>query len=167
MREPVYHGGVEPDDSEKLLHLIAVFTLGQDHLVDFQGLADDTAGALPGVEGRIGVLEDKRHLGADFPQFLFREGGDIIAFKEDFALGRPVEAEDTAADGGLAAAAFAHQPQGLIAVHFKGDAVDCLDVGDFPAQEAAGHGEVHFQVLYVQYVFTALMVHFTFSLVSA
>ena len=114
MGKTVSHGRVEADDAEKLLHPVLEFPSWSSHLVDFQRFADDAAGALAGVEGGIRVLEDEGDVFADVPQFLFGEGGNVFALEYDFAGGGVVKPEDAAADGGLAAAALAHEAQGFI-----------------------------------------------------
>jgi hypothetical protein len=68
-----------------------------------------------------------------FPQFFFREGGDIIAMEADHALGRAVEAEDAAANGGFTTAALSYEAEGFILLQFEGHAVDGFDIGDMAA----------------------------------
>src|SRR3970282_1582158 len=63
-----------------------------------------------------------------------------------------VEHSYDAAQGGLAAAAFAHQPQRLAALDLEADAVDGLNVGDLALEDdAGGDGEVHLDVVDTDY----------------
>ena len=70
--EAVGHRGVEADDAEELLDASSLCASPvHDQVVDAQGLADDAAGALAGVERGVGVLEDEAHVAADGPQICF------------------------------------------------------------------------------------------------
>jgi len=143
VREAAGHRGIEADDAEELFHPVLIFAPGQYHAVDFQRLTDDAAGALPGVKGGIGVLKDEGDIFTDGPQFLFREGGDISALEHNFTAGGTIEAEDAAADGSLAAAAFADKPQRLIPHELEGNAIDGFNIGDFTPKQAPHYGEIH------------------------
>ena len=90
-----------------------------------QALGHDVVhlGAL--VQRGHGVLEDHLDLLGDF--FVQLPGNlsvDFFALVDDFAVGHGVDADDGAADGGLAGAGLTHQAEGLALVDVKGDAVD-------------------------------------------
>jgi hypothetical protein len=51
----------------------------------------------------------------------------------DHALGRAVEAEDAAANGGFTTAALSYEAEGFILLQFEGHAVDGFDIGDMAA----------------------------------
>ena len=95
------------------LSVAAVNALGHDvaHL-----------GAL--VQRRHGILKD--HLNLARQRAVERFGNlsaDALAAVQDFALGGLTHADDGAADGGLSAAAFAHETEGLAAVNVKAHVV--------------------------------------------
>ena len=64
---------------------------------------------------------------------------DLLAVKRHRTGGGGVDADDGAADGGLAGAGFAHQPERLALKDVEGDAVDG---GEGMAAGAEAHGEV-------------------------
>src|SRR5690606_10155877 len=70
-------------------------------------LADDVADPLPRVERRLRVLEDYLEARAQRPQRLFRQARYVLALEQDAPAGRPVEAQQGAAERGLAGARFA------------------------------------------------------------
>src|SRR5216683_7469451 len=64
--------------------------------------------------------------------------------------GRLDQAQDGSAGRGLAAAALAHQPQGLADPDGEADAVDRIDLADRAAQHALAHREVLLEILDLQ-----------------
>ena len=88
----------------------------------------------PRVEGGEGVLED--HLGpaAEGKQILRRQARHILAREAHLAARGRGEAQDGAAQRALAAAALAHQAEGIALLDGEADAVDRAD----DARRAAG-----------------------------
>src|ERR1700738_1355503 len=75
---------------------------------------------------------------------------EVVAPPLDRSRGRLDQAQDGAAGRGLAAAALAHQPQGLADPDGEADAVDRIDLADRSAQHALAHREVLLEVLDLQ-----------------
>src|ERR1700679_3053169 len=72
---------------------------------------------------------------------------NVAAFETDGSAGRLDQPQDQPRGGGLAAAGFADQCQGLTAVQNKGNTVDGADSGFRAAkQDAVPHGEVTRQI---------------------
>src|SRR5262249_24596001 len=69
---------------------------------------------------------------------------------KDLAAGRIDGAQDAARGGGLAAARFAHQPQGLALVQGEIDAVDGADMAGDALEEALGDREEFLQAAHFQ-----------------
>ena len=99
------------------------------------------------VERGIRVLEDDLHVLAARPQLGVREAHQIRAVEQHLPAGRLDEPEDALADGGLAAARFAHQPQRAPGRDRERDAVHRHDARDHPLEQAAVNGKVDLQVL--------------------
>ena len=120
-------------------------------VVDDDGLADDAPHGHARVQGGVGVLEDDLHAAAHAADVAAPHLGEVLPLEDDVAGGGLVEHQHTAADGGLAAAALAHQAQGLAPADEEGDLVDGLDVGDLALKDdAGGYREVHLEVAHVQ-----------------
>src|SRR5699024_6736580 len=84
-----------------------------EQLVLLDGLADEPHDALPGVQGGEGILEDHLHLRAHGAHTAAAVIGDVRAVEDDLTCGGLQKLENGAAGGGLAAAALAHDAQGL------------------------------------------------------
>ena len=81
--------------------------------MDDVGFLEGLADSHPGIQGGIGVLEDDLQLP---PQFLQAMGGkrkEVLPGEPDPAPGSGEEGQEQAAQGGLAAAGFSHQPEGF------------------------------------------------------
>src|SRR5216684_8029689 len=86
----------------------------------------DVADAPARIEAGKGILKDHLHAPADL--VLARGGiGDIHPVELDAAARRPIESDDDAGDGRLAAAGFADEREGLAAAYREADAVDGLE----------------------------------------
>ena len=113
---------------QNFLHLLLPLGAGGIHMVDVQPLGDDVTHLFAGVEGRHGVLENHLHLGA---QMLALAAGqpaaDVLPVKQDGTPGGVVQADDAAADGGLAGAGFAHKAVGLAGINLKAPFFHRLD----------------------------------------
>ena len=108
-----------------------------------QALAHDIAhlGAL--IQRGLRVLKDHLDLFDDlFVQLAGNFAVDLLAFIKDVTAGGGQDAQDGPADGGLAAAAFAHKAEGLALINFKAGVLHGM-IG--AAAGAVGHVQVvHF-----------------------
>jgi len=93
-------------------------------------LGDDVADFHARIERAVGVLEDHLDAPAQRAQFLGPQAREVVAVVDDFAGSRPLEQQDAAAGGGLAAAALADKSEGLATPQGEIDAVDRLDLAD-------------------------------------
>ena len=119
--------------------------------MDEHGLGKHGADGHAGVEAADGVLEDNLHRAAETAEVAGRELEDVGALEEDLAIDDDAalgfdEAEESAADGGFAAAGFADEAEGFAGGDVKGDVFDSLDVADDVAEDAAADGEVGAEV---------------------
>ena len=123
-------GGVIPGQAhlvQDVVHPVKLL-LFVGHAVDLQPLGNDLLDGHPGVQGGNGILEDHLHIPRQVPLVLLAHpAGNAPAVEVDLAAGGVVQADDGAARGGLAAAAFAHQAEGLPPVHLEGHVVHRLD----------------------------------------
>src|SRR5437899_8020371 len=73
----------------------------------------------------------------------FAGGGveQVVAAVGDGAGGGGDETKDGSADGGFAAAGFAHEAEGFAFVNGEGDIIDGLNVADGSAEDAVADGE--------------------------
>ena len=119
--------------------------------IRFQGqaLADDLLHRHARAEAAIGVLEHHLHLLAPWAHLLMVKWVEGLALEADAAAGVE-QAQDRLAQGGLARAGLADDPQGLAALHAEADAVHCMQVGLAPKQSAT-EGEFHAQVIHLQH----------------
>src|SRR5215211_6900732 len=92
---------------------------------------------MPRVQRRVRVLEDHLHPASERPELLLVELRDVLAVEDDPPGRRRVQPQDRAADGGLAAAGLADEPERLAAVDGQRDTVDSLDVSDVPVEHEA------------------------------
>ena len=91
---------------------------------DLQALAHDLLDGHTGVQGFDGVLEDHGDvIGEILAQVLVHLAGDVPAVEIHLAGGGVVQADDGTAGGGLAAAGFAHQAEGLSGADAEADVV--------------------------------------------
>ena len=138
--------GFEADAFEQPAHAVALLLPARD-AVDGERLADDRAGGHSRVERGVGVLENDLHVPPLPPQFVRREFEKVPAPERDLPAGRLDQAQDATAGGGLAAAAFADQAEGVLAAQGERDSVHGLDPALHAAEEALADGEVLFQAL--------------------
>ena len=112
---------------QNFLHLFAALFAGLVHVVDVQTLADDILHLLAGVQGRHGVLKDHLHLGAQrIVLHAAQPAADILPIKGDLSGSGVIQADDAAANGGLAGAGLAHDGHELAFFDFHGDVVCSL-----------------------------------------
>ena len=107
-------------------HLIPLLAaLGQAVVV--YALGHDIHHLHPGIQGGVGILE--HHL-RPAGELLVNGGGLLavhhMAVKDHMAVGGGIEANDGAAQGGLAAARLTHQAQGLTLVDVEGHVIHGL-----------------------------------------
>ena len=74
--------GLEPDVSQKSFDPIMPFP-GFGQVVNPQRLSDDLPDAQPGIERRVGILEDHLHLGPEMDHLGPIHIRNILAFEED------------------------------------------------------------------------------------
>ena len=118
--------GLEADGLEHLHH--AFLAPGAPSLaVDLQGLGDDGADRQARVERSERVLEHQRDRAPHRFQPAPGKTAEVAALEADGAGVGPVKLGHGARAGGLAAAAFTDQRQGLAAIEGEADAVDGMD----------------------------------------
>ena len=117
VREAAGELGQQSHLLEGLLDLVLPIVLVLVQMVVDETFGHDVVHLGPLVQGGHGVLEDHLHgadhLGVHLPADL---AADPLALEEHLAAGDGVDAHDGTADGGLAAAALAHQGEGLALV---------------------------------------------------
>ena len=119
--------------------------------VDADRLRDDATDRHPGVQRRVGVLEDDLRLPPERQEPPGWQRRDVLVFEEDAPAGRLDGAQDEATGGRLAAAALADEPQRLPRGDREADAVDraddALSSGQDAGQETVAEGKVLREVL--------------------
>ena len=120
------------------------FDLRLGHLLQPHRLGDDAGDGHPGVQRGVGVLEDHLHFAPPGLNGLFVQRRDVGAPVEDLPPGGPVQPHQRPPDGGLAAAGFAHQAEGLAGVQLEGHVVHGLQL-PAPPEQVVAHGEIHLQ----------------------
>ena len=123
--------------------------LGDDP-VDAQGLGDDLADGHPRVERAVRILEDDLDPPPHRPQLDLSELRQVAALEDHLAAGRPLELEDAAARGRLAAAGLTHEPEGLAPANGEADAVHRLDHAGRAAEQAAADLEMLDEIAHLE-----------------
>jgi hypothetical protein len=95
--------------------------------VDVECFADDTFDGQARVERAGGVLEDHLKVASLLAEGAATDGEEVKAMESDLATGWFDEPDERAAQGGFAAATFAHQPEGFAGRHVQVYAIDGLD----------------------------------------
>ena len=111
----------------------------------------DVAHPHAGVEAAVGIL--KHHLHAP-PQRAQGGRGHVVdarAVQDHLAAGQPEQPQHRLADGGFAAARFAHQRQRLALRDVEGHAIHRIDIAGGAAEEAAAQREVLLEVVDLKY----------------
>jgi len=119
----------------------------RDQMVNPQRLADDFPHPEPGIQGRVGVLEDHLHLGAETDHLSGVELADVRPLEENLPGGGLVQPQKAPADGGFAAPRFPHQPEGFPPADGEADPVHGVDITDGPSQKTLANGEMLFESL--------------------
>ena len=104
-----------------------------------QGLPDHLIHGVAGIQGGIGILENDLHPFPNLPKLPSLQIGDILPVQQDLSVGGVVEPDHGSAQGGLAAAGFAHHAHGLALLDPHGDIVHRV-------VDACGHVEVFLQI---------------------
>src|SRR5690606_12564189 len=120
--------GLQAHQLQRLPHLL--LAPGPGGAVGPQPPGDRGAGRGPGVERRVGVLEDDLHLPAQGGELATAGPADVDAVEEHGALVGREQAEEQAAERRLAAARLPHQPEDLAGEDVEVDAVDGPYVAD-------------------------------------
>ena len=140
-------------DIEQFAHPLAPLG-GVRHAVDQQRLADQIADHHARVERGEGILKHHLQMAAErFQPFAAQRcqiGCLAVEREVDLARTGVERAHDAARHGGFAAAAFAHQRQGLSAFHREADIVDRLHMADHLAQQAFADREIFLESLDLQ-----------------
>src|SRR5262249_37515510 len=116
--------GVEPHGFEQLDDSVHELPMGLHQTVNDQRLAYDRTDRHARIERGIRILKNDLHVAAQGPQLRSVERCDVRTLKPPLARGRLSQAQDTAPGGGLAAAGFAHQTQGLPRAYLEAHVVD-------------------------------------------
>ena len=95
--------GVEADEFEQFLH-VAFDPAGHLDVLQPERGAYDPSDRVPGVERRVGVLEDHLDLAPQRAHLALTQVRDVVAVDHDLAAGRLVQPDQQAAGGGLPAA---------------------------------------------------------------
>ncbi|MPM69170.1 hypothetical protein SDC9_116114 [bioreactor metagenome] len=140
---------VEPNEIKQLHDAVPALLGILRQMVDIDGLAHDIAHRHAGVQAGVGILEHDLHLP---PVRKHVHMGDVFPVVKNLAAGGFVEAQQGAARGGLAAAGFSHEAQGLALIDIEGHVVNSLD-DPFLKQPSAAHGEKLLQMLYFNQFF--------------
>ena len=101
------------------------------YAMDVEGFLDDVPHRHARVQRGIGVLEDHLEPPADGLQVILRHVRQVVAFEEDFSRRGSVQLQHGQSQGGLPAAALAHQAEGFAAIDGKGNAVQGPDGAAF------------------------------------
>src|SRR5438132_303116 len=136
----------EPHVGEKLAHPLGALGAVGDDPVDGERLPDDLAHRHPRIERAVRILEDHLHLPSDRAQRVLVERREVAALEEDLTAGRPLELQDAASGGGLAAPGLAHEPEGLAPPDLEAHAVDGADEAGSTPEETAADLEMLHQV---------------------
>ena len=131
--------------------------------------ADDLADRHTRRKAGVRILEDHLHMRAQRAQLLLGELCKVLPLEHDRTAGHIMQAQDRAADRGLAAAGFAHKAHRRAAFDGEGHIVHSLHESLGPAKGGGVNGIILFEVLYYQevVVFHFLPPHSLFLPVSA
>src|SRR5262249_31646675 len=115
--------------------------------VDLQRRRDDRPHALAWVQARVRVLEDDLHLLPQRPQLATPELRDRAAAVPDVAGRRLEQADDRAAERGLAAPRLADEAEGLSLANGERDVVDRMDPRNLAAEQTLPDREILLEAL--------------------
>ena len=115
--------GGQPHGLHQLRHPGVDFGLLDEDMIGLDGLADDLAHRLPGVQRGVGVLKNELHVLTHTAHLAQTQLPDVLALEEYLPGGGFDEPEDSAPGGGLSAARLPHQAQGLAPLKGEGHIV--------------------------------------------
>ena len=116
--------------------------------MDLHRLGDDVADRHARIERGVRILENHLQVAAHLAHVAAVELGQILALKDDLALGRLVELQNRAAGGRLAATRLADEPQCLTLLDIERDAVDRLNRANLPLEDdSPRQREMHDQIV--------------------
>src|SRR5687767_7562427 len=96
--------------------------------MDFQGFGDNRENGESGIKRVEGILKDHLDFSAIRPKGAGRNLEKVGALVKGLSLRGGVQADQGAADGGFAAAAFTHQTNRRTPWNGKADVVDRFDI---------------------------------------
>ena len=73
----------EPDGFKQLPNAVFQLIVADFNLLDFINLRKAAKGRIPGIEGRVGVLENHLHPAPQFSQLHFVQLADILIVEEN------------------------------------------------------------------------------------
>ena len=118
----------QPDQGEQLPGL-RLDLARRHHAVEAQDLRQRLAHRKARVERRVRVLEDHLHVAAQILQLAAARAREVSPHEPDAAVLRLVQAQQRAAERGLATAALADQTERLVPPDGEADAVDRRTLG--------------------------------------
>src|SRR5205085_513881 len=83
VREAVRVLGAEPDRAQELVDALLALDAARVEPVDLERLADDVAHRHPGVQRRVGILEDDLHLPPVLAHLAPLEASDVASVEDD------------------------------------------------------------------------------------
>jgi hypothetical protein len=119
---PVRDAGVEADLAHDLGGPGQYFVARAS--VHHEGLGDKRPHRHARIQGPVRILEDHLHAAAQSSHLALREAGDFTPVEQNAPRARLDQAQDEPAQRALAAAALAHETQGLAAAQIERDVVD-------------------------------------------
>ena len=135
-----------------LVDVVVELVLGHNAVLTNR-FAHDFADGQAGRQAGIGILEDDLHLRAQGAQLVAAELMHLAAVEEHLAAALVGQAQDGAADGGLAAAGFADQAHRGAALDVEADAVHRADIAHGALQQTFLDGEVFLELIDLEHVF--------------
>ncbi|CUJ66849.1 Uncharacterised protein [Achromobacter ruhlandii] len=121
------------------------------HAVDQQRFHDGIAHRHARVERGERILEDELDVAPQRLHGAAAQRADVLAVELDRAALALDQLQQRTAGGGLAAAGFAHQRQGLAGIQVEADLLDGVHALLHPAEDAAGDVEAGGQVAHLQH----------------
>ena len=106
--------------------------------VHFQGISDDLAHPLAGVQRSERILEDHLHLAAQRTQIATGAAHQFLALEAHRARRRRHQLQDRPAQCRLAATGFAYQAECFALIQGEADSVDGTYLGYFAVDHGAG-----------------------------
>ena len=134
MRVAVVVLGIESHRCEQILYRFLDSTLGR-YALDAERGAHDLANGVPGIQRRIGILEDHLHVAPQRPQLRILEMADVAPFEGDLPAGRLEQPSQQPGRRTLAASRLTDDRERLSALDREVHPVHRLNGSDLAAQE--------------------------------